>query len=103
MRFEDSPDLFGCGVGRATLGTIECDCCGMVYNKEADDEHEDYSLSEDIRHTEFAGMTICECCFERVEAAVYRRRIDLLKWLNKINESRSKKITEERALLERIS
>ena len=64
MRFDDAPDLFGCGLGYSTCGDIQCEWCGTLYNQ-GNDALERYD-GESVTHIEFAGKTICECCFEAI-------------------------------------
>ena len=82
MRFEDSPNLFGCGLGYSTCGDIECDICKVLHN-EGNDAAEDYD-GESVCHTEFAGLTVCGCCFEAIENAVLARMRDILPWYGRI-------------------
>lgn len=84
MRYDDSPDLFGCGVGHGTSAEIRCDWCGTLYNEGADADNEDEVPGEDVRFTVFAGKTVCECCFEKIERAVLLRMRDILPWYRKI-------------------
>ena len=92
MRFDDSPDLFGRGVGQSTSGDFTCEMCCRVYNEGADAK-EEYG-SESVGHTEFAGLEVCEECFERIENAVLARMGDILPWYAKI-------LTEWRGRLEK--
>ena len=87
MRFDDSPELFGVGIGHGTSGDIECGICKAKYNQGAD-EKEDYHDRETVNHTDFAGMTVCDCCFEKVEREVLRRMPDILLWYKKILDAR---------------
>ena len=85
-RFEDSPDLFGCGCGSSTNGEEVCDWCGKVWNKGLDgDELDEYDEYEgvSIRYTNFGGKNICECCFGEIENAIWARRKDVAIWLKR--------------------
>ena len=82
MRYDDSPELFGCGIGTSTCGDIECDMCGTLYNQ-GNDEAEDYD-GDSVLHTTFAGLQVCECCFARVENEVLYRMPYILPWYKKI-------------------
>lgn len=77
-RFEDTPDLFGCGIGTSTCGDVICEFCGGKYN-EGEDEREVYD-NESVRFTKFAGLQACECCFGRIERAVLNRMHDIVPW-----------------------
>lgn len=58
-RFEDSPELFGAGCGRATFGESVCGICGVVHNPGADDDEDGDSLSDEaIGETAFAGLNV---------------------------------------------
>jgi len=100
-RFENSPNLFGWGVGGSTMAEVICEVCGKVYNEgigiEDDDRNED--KGESVLHTEFAGLQVCECCFEKIENAVLSRMPDILKWYRNIIASRKESIQENEALL----
>lgn len=77
-RIEDSPALFGSGVGRATYGDTTCGLCGLKYN-EGEDRRGCYD-GDSVRYEEFAGLVICECCFARVEQEVLLRMPTILAW-----------------------
>lgn len=81
-RHEDTPDLFGGGVGIGTAGTLRCGICGNVYNPDAD-EKEDYS-GDSVGYTNFAGFIVADCCFEDVEREVLSRLEDILPWFARI-------------------
>ena len=82
MRYEDTPELFGNGAGFSTGGDIKCDICGYLHN-EGEDEKEEYN-GEFVCHTNFAGLTVCECCYERIESEVLSRMEDILPWYRRI-------------------
>lgn len=98
MRYIDSPDLFGNGCGSSSCGEIICEFCGTVHNKEIDDETE----GEYIRDTNFAGLSICECCFERIENEILHRMPDILKWYKSIIDEREKRLKNDKSLLDGI-
>jgi hypothetical protein len=86
MRFDDSPELFGCGCGGGTIGEIVCEFCGAVYNKGVgDDPPPD---TESVTFTWFAGKQVCKCCFEKIENEVLRRISYILPWYRKIIEQK---------------
>lgn len=100
MRFEDTPDLFGCGVGTGTCGDIKCGICRTTYN-EGEDERAVYN-NDSISFTNFAGLTICDCCFEQIENAVFHRMPDILSWYRRILDAQKQKIEKADAQLQTI-
>ena len=82
MRLQDSPDLFGAGMGYSTTGEVICQFCGKVYNKGigVDDDDMNENDGESVLHTDFAGLQVCECCFEKIEDEVLHRISDILAW-----------------------
>lgn len=97
MRHEETPELFGSGCGAGTCGDIRCEICGTLYN-EGNDEAEDYSGDSEL-HTTFAGLTVCHCCFEKVEAEVLHRMPDILAWYHRILDKQKKELAgDEQAL-----
>jgi hypothetical protein len=83
MRLKNSTFLFDAGSGYATIGSITCDICKTEYNTDNGDndgEIADYDR-EAVRHTDFAGLTVCECCFRVIEAEITGRIMDILPWL----------------------
>lgn len=83
-RIEDSPGLFGSGFGNGTSYEIRCDFCGAVHNEGLDPEHT--CEGEDVRYQDFAGKTVCECCFEAIEKEIICRQSDILEWLLRRNK-----------------
>lgn len=75
-----------------TCGDITCDFCGQTHNF-GNDATERYA-GDSVAHTEFAGKTVCDCCFERVESAVLSRMSDILPWYRRHVE-RVKKSAEK--------
>lgn len=98
-RFEDTRNLFGYDSGSATSGTVTCGICGTTYNKGADD-NEEYDDENEIYETTFAGLTVCECCYERIENAVLGRMDDILPWYERILKAQRKKLDEVEASLQ---
>ena len=90
MRHDDSPELFGGGCGAGTSGDIECDICHEKYNQGAD-EAEDYADRTTVCWTDFAGLTVCDCCFWKIEEEVLKRMPQIIPWYQKIVEERLKK------------
>lgn len=95
MRFEDSPNLFGGGSGSGTCGDIKCQFCGTLYN-EGNDEAESYGR-DSVTETDFAGLTVCECCFEKIEIEILHRMPDIMSWYRRILEARRKRLSEDEA------
>lgn len=101
MRFNDSPGLFGIGIGHGTCGDIKCDICGTKYNEGAD-KGEDYINFDSVTHQEFAGLTVCGCCFEKIEESVWRYRKDILTWYDKRIKAMQKSIESDRVIIDGI-
>lgn len=100
MRIFDTPELFGMGCGSGTCGDIQCDMCKTKYNQ-GNDKSENYS-GDSILHTDFAGIQVCECCFEKIENEVLLRMPDILKWYRQILNSKKKNLKEKDMLLRRV-
>lgn len=99
-RFEDSPELFGIGSGRGTCGDIRCDICEELYNEGAD-ESEDYS-GDSVTWTDFAGMSVCFCCFGKIEQEVLFRMPAILTWYKRILEAKRTHLEKAEKLLEAL-
>ncbi len=97
-RFEDSPDLFGRNIGHGVCGEVTCGLCGTIHNEGRVDE-DSFPDAYSILVTTFAEIEICECCFERVERAVFSQRMDILKWLQRINQKNRELLRKEHKLL----
>jgi len=104
MRHEDSVNLFGRGSGISTYGEIVCDVCKRVYHKGADEEDQTYEYYdyEPVANTVFAGLTVCECCYETIEKAVLSRIDDILTWYQRILLQRRKVVDNHQALLQNL-
>ena len=81
MRREDSPELFGGGVGSGRYAEITCEWCGAVHNKGCEDDRDG---GESVCWTDFAGKLVCDCCFEAIEEEVLDRLPDILPWAKRI-------------------
>lgn len=81
MRFEHTPELFGRGCGISTCGDIKCHICGTKYNEGMDVLGEYYN--DPVTHTVFAGVEICDCCFEKIEEEIWIRRGDVIPWMKR--------------------
>src|SRR5438105_4485978 len=98
MRIDDSPGLFGAGIGTGTSGDLKCGVCGMEYNIGAD-AAEDYEHRESVGWANFAGMTVADCCFEDIEAGVLAHMDDILTWYAKIVKARRRRVERDEARL----
>ncbi len=76
---------FCSGVGHSTGSEIKCDWCGKVHNKgiDVDKGHEE---GESIRSIHFGGKEVAECCFEKLEKAVFVNRDQIIKWLSELSK-----------------
>ena len=83
--------------GGGTYGDIECDLCHTKYN-EGEDARGVYD-GDSVTVTDFAGLTICECCFGKIEDEILRRMPSILQWYLKGLESRIKTLQERKELL----
>lgn len=95
-RYENSPELFGCGMGVSSVGPLYCELCGRVHNKGNEDKKGDIidQNVESVCWTNFAGKQICECCFEIIEREILYRMKDILPWYTRY-------LATKRAKLER--
>jgi hypothetical protein len=104
VRYKDTPDLFGKGVGTSTTGTVHCGLCGATWN--ADNEDENGNIidegADSVRDTQFAGITVCDCCFERIEDEILRRMPNILKWFAEITAERRRLLLRDEALLKKV-
>jgi hypothetical protein len=100
MRFEDTPELFGYGCGVGTCGDIQCHVCGTQYNQ-GENEREVFD-GDSVTWTEFAGMTVCFCCFERIEREVWLRRRSILPWFKRRIDAAANELKQEQAALNTI-
>ncbi|MCL2869225.1 hypothetical protein FWF48_00225 [Candidatus Saccharibacteria bacterium] len=100
MRFEETPGLFGSGVGSATNGDFTCGVCHTRYN-EGNDESRDY-FGDSVPNAFFAGLEICGDCFERVEDEVLRRMSDILPWYGRIVEKRLAMALQQQAAIDSL-
>lgn len=81
MRFEDAPGLFGCGIGVGTTQEVTCGICKTTYPDTGEN-------GDTVTWTEFAGLEVAECCFEKIEVEIWRLRDDVLPWIRRILEKR---------------
>jgi hypothetical protein len=104
-RFEDTPELFGEGLGTSTYGDIKCNICGKLYNK-GEDERGVYGVEseggESVTHTTFAELTVCYCCFAKIENEVLRRMGSILSWYRRILDKQAERLRESNEKLEKV-
>jgi len=100
MRFENTPGLFGVGVGVSTCGSYLCDICGTAYNED-DDGTEDYE-GESVATAEFAGLHVCGNCFETIERDVLLRMPDIISWYKRLLEARKRRLSKDESLLKSL-
>lgn len=92
MRFEESIDLFGLGMGQSTTSGFTCGICKKRY-RESDPS------DDGVRWTNFAGLEVAECCFEKIEASVLLRIRDIIPWFTRILENQRAKIKSYDAVI----
>jgi len=80
-RLIDSLFLFGNGTGVSTCGDFTCDICGAKYN-EGNDANEDYD-GDSEPYDNFAGLTVCVDCYEKIETSIINRMPQILAWYKK--------------------
>ena len=95
LRFENSPGLFGVGIGGSTLSDIKCEWCGTVYDGRELEDGEPRSSSESIGVVYFGSLLVLECCYAKVEAAVLAHIIDIIPWYMRILTSRERRHYQE--------
>jgi hypothetical protein len=88
MRFEDTPELFGVGMGVSTCSDLICNICHNHYN-EGNDKTGDYD-GDSVLYTDFAGLVVCYACFEAIEKEILHRMPDILSWYKRILDSKTK-------------
>lgn len=86
--------------GGATCGDIECDLCHRKYN-EGEDERGVYD-NDSVTETTFAGLTICECCFHKIENEILHRMPRILEWYLEGLNARIETLHERRDLLTKV-
>lgn len=97
-RFEDTPDLFGVGVGAGTYANINCDWCRTKYSGRETADGEATS-DESITWTDFGDLQICDCCFEKVENAVLERMDAIVPWFIRILAKRRERLAGREAMI----
>jgi hypothetical protein len=99
-RIEDSTSLFGNGMGTGTYGDITCGLCGGKYN-EGEDARGVYD-GDSVSHADFAGLVVCDCCFDRVERGVLAWMPDILVWYAKYLRRRRSALDGQDKLVEDV-
>jgi len=98
-RFENSVELFGGGCGSGCYAEIECGICHKVYNDGCDEGN---LSDESVTYIDFAGITVCECCFGKIESSVLQRINDLLPWIARIIAKRRKRTQQMEDLVKDV-
>lgn len=98
-RFIDSPELFGREVGQSTNSDF---CCAICGNKYGDPEDVQGVGDNFVRYTDFAGLEICENCFEKVENEVLHRMPDIINWYTKMLTKRHLTLSLEEQRVRRL-
>lgn len=103
-RLFEEHGLFASGVGNSTASYLRCGLCGTEYNTHDKDSECDMSgpESEWVRHTNFAGLEIAECCYGRIEKAVLDRRTDVLGFICRIIARERTVLRTDEALLSQL-
>lgn len=96
-RIEDTPELFGGDVGTGTYGDVKCGICGNKYN-EGEDARGVYAR-DSVSTTEFAGITVCDCCFGKIESEILHRMPHILTWYARFLNKQRKDLKEKEWLL----
>lgn len=99
-RFEDSPGLFGLGMGTSTEGSIYCDLCGTTHNKEQGEEGQS---GENLRIAHFGTFQVVECCFEALENAVAAHMGAILPWYKRLLDQTQTELDERKKLVASVS
>jgi hypothetical protein len=94
-RIEDSPDLFGSGVGTSTIGKVTCEYCGTYNAENKTPEGEILNRNGPwVGTTEFAGKTVVDCCWNSIEQEILSRMRDILPWYARILSERREAIED---------
>ncbi len=103
-RFEDSVGLFGTGIGTSTFADIRCDWCGRLYGGREDGDGEPNAEGEvnPLRIARFGELTIVECCFGKVEAAVLTTMPDIVLWYARLLKAQQLTLDEQWKSLESL-
>jgi len=95
MRFEETPDLFGGGMGSGSTDELICEWCGNVYERQP-------ACGDSVSFTHFGNKQICYCCFEKVENAVLKRMPAILKWYRRLLDAKKKQLKETDKNLKKV-
>lgn len=100
-RFDNSPELFGGGAGTGTGHSITCGLCKTNYNEDIGPSNP--IGGDTVNFTRFAGIQVCDCCFENIETAVLKRMDYILYWYNQILDDRLDRILKHKKLVRQIA
>jgi|GEM_PF-3254922 len=88
--------LFGSGVSGGSSYEIKCEWCGTIHNKDydgAEDGDGNENLSGDyVSYLMFGDKEICECCFDKIEAAVMQYMPYILPWYRRILDAQRRRL-----------
>ena len=101
-RFFDTPELFGVGMGSATYGNVACQLCGTSHTGREDDVGEPLQGTTPIRLTNFAGITVLECCFGRIEDEVLERMPSIVPWFVGVIRTECAVLEDQSDLISRV-
>lgn len=81
-----SPFPFNIGCGSSTVSEVVCDWCHTTYNKGLlnDDDPE----GDSIRTVNFGELQIAQCCFDKLERAVFRSMEKIIPWVETLASQR---------------
>lgn len=100
-RFEDTPGLFGVGVGGGTYGDVTCDWCGTEYTGREGKDGE-ATGDEAISITYFGDLQIASCCFEKVEEAVLSHIDVIVPWFTRILRKKRNRLSGQEGRLKEL-
>lgn len=100
-RHFDTPELFGGEVGSGTCGDLHCAFCNQTYNAGADRKG-DYHARDSVTYTNFAGLVVCDACFESVEDEIEGRMPQILRWYRQIVERKRAEVARDVKALDDI-
>lgn len=99
-RFEDTPGLFGVGIGVSTLGDVRCEWCGKETTGRSNVQGEATQHVETIAVAHFGDKQICDCCFENVEGAVLDHIGKIVPWYLRILKAHRGRLEKDDAMMQ---
>lgn len=70
---------FMTGFGSGTGYELKCDWCGVIHNEGLEPDETDEG--DDVHFVEFGSLTVADCCFDKLEAAVLACSPEIIAWL----------------------